>query len=452
MKKATITFDDGYITDYTNTFKIFKRYGIKGTSFINTAMIGKEGFLNWKQIKEMSDYGWDFQCHTHNHSDLSKLDNDEIERELLAVNQAFKDNGLPEPEYFAYPYNIIPEDISSIRKHRKGARTGSKGGKDIYSLQSFAIHKIPSIHQLDTIGNNLSDRDVLVLHTHEVEDEPSQFGITEQVLEKTIRDLQQHNFEIITIKELFDGFKDRPKHKVIIMCAGNGLRWNNHLGVPKQMIELEGEPILHRTIRLLKERGQDDITITIPSRKYSKEHFGDLDKLGVKTRVGKKGGEMMRFLNVPKSDNALFLYGDVYYSERAIDIILSNEESPKVFGRTLGDKEKEIFAIKMSKEYMNIARKIKDKEFLGGAGWAVYIYSKTQEFPTHNRGEIVKELTQNDKGFIEINDKTDDFDKPSDYDRWMSEFINKEAKPRRQFYRRHISAYGLKQRRADNLN
>ena len=35
--------------------------------------------------------------------------------------------------------------------------------------------------------------------------------------------------------------------KYIIMAAGMGTRWNNYLGVPKHLIELNGETLLGRT-------------------------------------------------------------------------------------------------------------------------------------------------------------------------------------------------------------
>lgn len=50
--------------------------------------------------------------------------------------------------------------------------------------------------------------------------------------------------------------------KYVIMAAGEGKRWNNFLGVPKHLIEINGETLLERTTRLLKENGVDDFVIT----------------------------------------------------------------------------------------------------------------------------------------------------------------------------------------------
>jgi len=49
--------------------------------------------------------------------------------------------------------------------------------------------------------------------------------------------------------------------KVLILCAGDGKRWNNYLGVPKQLIPINEEPLLKRTVRLLCDYGYSDIAI-----------------------------------------------------------------------------------------------------------------------------------------------------------------------------------------------
>ena len=47
--------------------------------------------------------------------------------------------------------------------------------------------------------------------------------------------------------------------KVYILADGEGLRWNNWGGVPKQLLKVNGETLLDRMIRLYKENGIDDI-------------------------------------------------------------------------------------------------------------------------------------------------------------------------------------------------
>ena len=46
--------------------------------------------------------------------------------------------------------------------------------------------------------------------------------------------------------------------KYIIMCGG----WYTHWKKPKHLLEINGEPIVARTIRLLRESGVTDISIS----------------------------------------------------------------------------------------------------------------------------------------------------------------------------------------------
>ncbi len=64
-----VTFDDGYMNNYTNAFPILKKYNIKATIFLNTRYVGRDAsYLGWKEIREMYESGLvDFQLHTHSH-------------------------------------------------------------------------------------------------------------------------------------------------------------------------------------------------------------------------------------------------------------------------------------------------------------------------------------------------------------------------------------------------
>jgi peptidoglycan/xylan/chitin deacetylase (PgdA/CDA1 family) len=41
-----VSFDDGWVTDYTTVYPMFRERGLKGTSYINTGRIGEPNRLN----------------------------------------------------------------------------------------------------------------------------------------------------------------------------------------------------------------------------------------------------------------------------------------------------------------------------------------------------------------------------------------------------------------------
>ncbi len=268
-------------------------------------------------------------------------------------------------------------------------------------------------------------------------------------------------------------FSSPTSHKFVIMAAGIGSRWDNYLGVPKQMVKIDGEPILHRTIRLLKENGIYNITVTVPKKGY----FGDL---GVVEIEGSKEYEMDRFLNSKNGRNATFLYGDVYYTEELIkDIVISYKRDvtlraclPRFWGRTdlgqgIGRGIPEIFAVRFNNELWKIAQKLRKTCSTAGSGWNVYFYLTQKRVPTEpqERVKIIRLTTNDNPYYSPVLDITEDFDSPKDYDVWIENYrkikpaiqqieIKEEIKPvevreRRQLFRRHPSYYGHKGRVRD---
>lgn len=131
----SVTFDDGFKTDYSEAFRLLRKKGVLGTTFTVTDWIGRAGRLSVSDIHYMRSKGWDFQCHTHTHPHLPQLTEQEVRAEYEAVDAWFASQGLPTPEHHAYPYgeyqgaNVIVGDYR-ISARRTGARLPSSYGYD----------------------------------------------------------------------------------------------------------------------------------------------------------------------------------------------------------------------------------------------------------------------------------------------------------------------------------
>lgn len=122
--KLVITFDDGYLDNYTVAAPILSDFGLPATFFIATGFIGSDlvswwdeaagirsEWMNWEQVGELRRGGFDIGAHTINHADLGVLDKAQARAELVGSRDELE-RRLGEPvSLFAYPYGR-PEQLS----------------------------------------------------------------------------------------------------------------------------------------------------------------------------------------------------------------------------------------------------------------------------------------------------------------------------------------------------
>ena len=111
--------------------------------------------------------------------------------------------------------------------------------------------------------------------------------------------------------------------KYLIMCGGN------YHSEPKTLRIVKGEPLVARTIRLLQENGVTDIAITSNDERF--EQFG-VPVLHHKNTFGDGGHWLEGFY--PTIDPACYLFGDVFFSSKAIKTIVETETDDVQFFAT----------------------------------------------------------------------------------------------------------------------
>lgn len=103
-KPVLLTFDDGYVDNYTELFPLLKKYNVKATVFLITGNIGTDKYLNEAQIKEMAQSGLvSFQSHTVTHPFLSECTESELDYELMQSKLDIVRLTGKEPFVLCYP-------------------------------------------------------------------------------------------------------------------------------------------------------------------------------------------------------------------------------------------------------------------------------------------------------------------------------------------------------------
>ena len=204
--------------------------------------------------------------------------------------------------------------------------------------------------------------------------------------------------------------------KYIIMAGGN-----YHTDKPKQLREIQGEPIIARTIRLLRNNGVEDIAISSNDPRF--DSFG-VPVLHHKNTFGDGGHWIEAFY--PMDDPVCYMFGDVVFSDYAIKTIVEYQTdsimffaSSPPFDRFYTKEWAEPFAFKV----------VDTKLFKESIGLTIY----AAESGKFKREPIAWELWQvikhtplntiNYKNYRAINDFTCDCDNEEEYKR-INEIIN----------------------------
>lgn len=188
--------------------------------------------------------------------------------------------------------------------------------------------------------------------------------------------------------------------RFIIMADGKGTRWNNYQDIPKHLIVFNGETLLERTVRLIKEREpQSEIFITSHDERYEVAGAKRYEPLNNVLEIDRFTEELI-------CDDCCFLYGDTFYSEEAMELICKTEvDKLQFFGN-----ERCIVAIRVAngalfRSHVNRVRDLFLQEKINNCkGWQVYQSYSGLPFDKKQMGPY----------YIFIEDETRDFNSPED--------------------------------------
>ena len=146
-KKILITIDDAFSSFYQNAWPYLKENKIPFILFVSTEPIGKFGYMNWKQIKEIDKEDFAFiGNHSHSHKYLVNFDFEEFKKDIDQSIKIFEEKLGYNPIYFSYPfgeYRLKQKNyISQKFKYAFGQHSGVIDiNKDKFELPRFPINE-----------------------------------------------------------------------------------------------------------------------------------------------------------------------------------------------------------------------------------------------------------------------------------------------------------------------
>jgi peptidoglycan/xylan/chitin deacetylase (PgdA/CDA1 family) len=102
-RAVCITFDDGCETDLIAAAPILREFGFSATFYVTAGFLGKPGYLNESQLRDLDAQGFEIGCHSMTHPYLSDLSDQELKCEI-ADAKLLLENILGHPiQHFSCP-------------------------------------------------------------------------------------------------------------------------------------------------------------------------------------------------------------------------------------------------------------------------------------------------------------------------------------------------------------
>ena len=146
-KKILITIDDAFQSFYLEAWPFLKKNKIPFILFVSTEPVGKSGYMNWDQIREIETEEFAFiGHHSHTHEYLIDKNNDQFILDIEQANKIFLDELGYIPSLFSYPFGeyskFMRDYISQNFQFAFGQHSGVIDiNKDKFELPRFPINE-----------------------------------------------------------------------------------------------------------------------------------------------------------------------------------------------------------------------------------------------------------------------------------------------------------------------
>ena len=155
-KPVILTFDDGYLDNYTELFPLLKKYNTKATVFVITGNLGyNKNFMTWEQAKEMADSGLvAIESHTVTHPHLNAISREQQIDELQGSYEAILEHIGRPPSVICYPFGSFNADAQDIARGFYACGIMMNGGDYTTGTDTFVIPRwyVPRYTTLGTFA------------------------------------------------------------------------------------------------------------------------------------------------------------------------------------------------------------------------------------------------------------------------------------------------------------
>lgn len=222
---VSVTFDDGWESIYRHAAPVLEKYGIRTTQYILSGQFDHYNYLSEEQVLSLQKAGHDIQSHTITHSDLRRMDDQQLVKELSESKEVISElTGTPVTD-FASPLNSYDErTLREIKRHYRSHRNtlasaDQPSDKDFnlssnfnrWDIIGFSVRRTTTAEQIKEYLAEAKNRNAwAVLIYHEVNAESaSYYAVTPKQFDAQMKAVAQSGLRIATMDEVMDYYDIR---------------------------------------------------------------------------------------------------------------------------------------------------------------------------------------------------------------------------------------------------
>jgi len=113
---VSLTFDDAYQNQWQYAVPLLQRDNMNGTFYAITS--DDDGpypcCMSWTELRTLQSQGDDVASHTIDHPNLTQISTSQVQQEVCGSRQDMLNNGIQDPESFAYPFGAYNSTVEGI--------------------------------------------------------------------------------------------------------------------------------------------------------------------------------------------------------------------------------------------------------------------------------------------------------------------------------------------------
>ena len=147
-RPIVISFDDGYLSQYTRAFPVLNAHRWPGVLNMEVNFLRPVGGLRPWRIRRLLDAGWELDAHTLTHPDLTQVDAADVRRQVAGSRVALRRLFHVPVNFFCYPAGRY--DALVVAEVRRAGFFGA-------TTTTYGLARPPDYFTLDRIEIDRAD-------------------------------------------------------------------------------------------------------------------------------------------------------------------------------------------------------------------------------------------------------------------------------------------------------